>query len=192
MKILWKLARILLGLVFLFSGLVKGIDPLGSAYKFTDYFLAWGMESLEPLALPLAVMLIIAEFLTGTALITGILLPAFTRLALTLLVFFTGLTLYIALENPVSDCGCFGDALKLSNWQTFLKNLVLLIPAFVLFRLNRRFRRIPVSGFRMGTAGIMTLFVATLEIYSLNHLPLIDFRPYKEGTHIPTAMSIPR
>ncbi|MBT6765791.1 MAG: DoxX family membrane protein, partial [Prolixibacteraceae bacterium] len=127
MRIINHLARILVGITFTFSGFVKGIDPWGSAYKFTDYFNAMGMEWLLWAAFPLGVLLAFAEFAIGVGLLFNVLLRFFSWLALIFMVFFTGLTFWVALKNPVTDCGCFGDALVISNWETFYKNIVLLI-----------------------------------------------------------------
>lgn len=190
MKTLWHFSRVILGLVFMFSGFVKGIDPWGSAYKFTDYFNAWGMESLLPQAFPLGVLLSASEFLIGTALTANVLVSFFSVLSLFFMLFFTGLTLVIALSNPVTDCGCFGDALKLTNWQTFYKNLALLILALFVFR--QRYRLKPAGlPVRAVLSVITVMLFAYLAVYSYNHLPIIDFRPYRIGTDIPGAMKIP-
>ncbi len=106
MKTLWHIVRLLLGMVFIFSGFVKGIDPLGSAYKFTDYFNAWGMESLTPVALPLSILLSATEFIIGLALVANVFISFFSVASLLFMAFFTGVTLISAITNPVTDCGC--------------------------------------------------------------------------------------
>ena len=111
MKTLWHIARILLGLVFIFSGFVKGVDPWGMAYKFTDYFNAWGMDSLTSFALPLGILLSATEFAIGIALVFNVFISLTSILAVLMMSFFTVLTFILALTNPVTDCGCFGDAL---------------------------------------------------------------------------------
>lgn len=191
MKAFWHIARILTGLVFIFSGFVKGIDPWGSAYKFTDYFNAWGMEALNPLALPLGILQSAAEFAIGLALVTNVFVSFFAAMALLLMLFFTGLTLVIAINNPVADCGCFGDAIKLTNWQTFFKNVILLILAIIVFRFRKRYKPIRQSTIAI-ILNILTVFVfAYLIDYSFKHLPIIDFRPYKAGINITEAMQFP-
>jgi uncharacterized membrane protein YphA (DoxX/SURF4 family) len=191
MKYIWYLCRILLGLLFIFSGFVKGIDPLGSAYKFTDYFNAWNMDLLVGLALPLGILLSVAEFVIGIALVTNVFNKFFSWLALLFMGFFTTVTLVVALNNPVTDCGCFGDALKLTNWQTFYKNICLTAFAVVIAVYGKRYRS---SGFPLVAtiiSGATILVFAYLIDYSYNHLPIIDFRPYKVGVNIPEGMEMP-
>lgn len=190
MKTSWHIARVILGLVFMFSGFVKGIDLWGSAYKFTDYFYAWGIEALIPLAFPLGVLLSASEFVIGLALAANVLVSFFSIVSLLFMIFFTGLTLVIALYNPVTDCGCFGDALKLTNWQTFFKNLALLTLALFVFKNRKKFK--PTQLLLKAVLCVVTVVVfAYLVVYSFNHLPVLDFRPFRIGTHIPGAMKIP-
>lgn len=191
MKTRWHIARILLGLTLAFSGFVKGIDPLGSAYKFTDYFTAWGMESLEPFAFALGILLAATEFITGIALLFNTFISFFSIIALAFMAFFTVLTLGIAIENPVTDCGCFGDALVLSNWETFYKNIIFSAFAVIVFWYRKRFKPKKQS-LITAILSLATVFVfAYLVDYSYKHLPILDFRPYKVGTNIPEAMQIP-
>ncbi len=191
MKTLWHISRVLLGLVFMFSGFVKGVDPWGTAYKFADYFNAWGMERLSPFALTFGILLIIAEFSIGTALIFDVFISFFSLTALLFIIFFTGITLIIAISNPVSDCGCFGDAIILTNWETFYKNIFLILLALIVFSLRNRFKPTKQPVVPATLNGIMIVAFAYLINYSFNHLPVIDFRPYKIGTNIPEAMAIP-
>ncbi len=191
MKIVKHIARILVGITFVFSGFVKGIDPWGSTYKFTDYFNAMGLEWLLWAAFPLGVLLALAEFTIGIALLFNIFIRFFSWLALLFMAVFLPLTLWVAIKNPVTDCGCFGDALVITNWQTFYKNVVLTILAIIVvtFRKNMKclFNQKVANVF--GLASIITY--CFLVYYSYNHLPVFDFRPYKVGVNIPEAMSIP-
>lgn len=191
MKTIWQIARILLGLVFIFSGFVKGIDPWGSAYKFTDYFNAWGMGSFTSLSFSLGVVLSALEFITGVALVFNVFISIFSRIALLFMIFFTGLTLYIAIYNPVTDCGCFGDALVLTNWQTFFKNIFFLAFALIIFFFQKKFR--PKKEILLSSVmSLITIVVyAYIVAFSYNHLPIIDFRPYKIGVNIPDGMLMP-
>ncbi|MGQ8338553.1 BT_3928 family protein [Sunxiuqinia sp. A32] len=191
MKTLWQLLRILLGIVFIFSGFVKGIDPLGSAYKFTDYFNAWGVEGLNPVSLPLGILLSATEFITGIALLFNVFISFFSLVSLAFMGFFTALTLWIAIQNPVTDCGCFGDAIKLSNWATFYKNIFFLGFAIIVFYYRKKFKPAKNSLIIGVMAAATIMIFAYLVDYSYNHLPIIDFRPYKVGTNIPEAMIIP-
>ena len=136
-KLVWVNAcRFLLAALFIFSGFVKAVDPLGSFYKIQDYLTAFGMISWFPTYLPLlfAIILSSAEFCVGVFLFFGVRRKVASTLALFLMGVMTPLTLYLALANPVSDCGCFGDAWVLTNWQTFGKNIILLIAAVTVFK----------------------------------------------------------
>ncbi|MCK3683402.1 BT_3928 family protein [Maribellus sp. YY47] len=190
-KILKHLARILFGLVFIFSGFVKGIDPLGSTYKFTDYFHAMDLDSLVWAAFPLGILLAFAEFAIGVAFVFNSRMKVFSWLGLLFMTFFTPLTLWIAVKNPVTDCGCFGDALVISNWETFYKNLVFSALAIIAV-INRKWYAEQVkTPMPLVLSSVTFVVYFGIVYYSYNHLPLIDFRPYKVGTNIPEAMRVP-
>ena len=142
MKYLKILSRILLGVVFIFSGFVKAVDPLGSAYKFADYFTAFKLGFLEFLSLPLAIVLAAFELILGIALLLGYRRKVVCLLLLWFMLFFTVLTFILAIFNPVTDCGCFGDALILTNWQTFYKNIVLDVLVIILFLGRNKYKTI--------------------------------------------------
>ena len=191
MKIIRTVCRILIGLVFIFSGIVKAIDPLGSAYKFHDYFQAFNIGFLNNLSLPLAVVLCTTEFVAGFSVLTGFRQRTGILVVMLLMVIFTPLTFILALTNPVSDCGCFGDAVHLTNWQTFGKNIVLSAAAVVLYgrtkQLNNRFK-VPTEWIVIASAaGLFILFA----IFNLKYLPVIDFLPYQKGVKIADKMVIP-
>jgi hypothetical protein len=185
------IARILLGLTFVFSGFVKGIDPWGSAYKFTDYFNAFQMPWLTNLAFALGILLAAAEFFLGVAYLFNFFIRLTSWLMLAFMLFFTGLTFVLALTNPVTDCGCFGDALVITNWQTFYKNIVLLALAIFVFMQRKNFRSKNGPLLSIAFSGMTMVVYFYLVAYSYNHLPIIDFSPYKVGVNIPKAMSIP-
>jgi len=190
-NILTIVSRLILGIVFIFSGFVKGVDPLGSTYKFTDYFNAFNLGFLEPLALVLAITLAAMEFIIGVSLLFRFRYQLGVWVVLVFMSFFTMITLILALTNPVSDCGCFGDAIIMTVWQTFFKNLIL-IP-FVLhifwFRASRQDSFKPLFSWLAIT--VFTLVFLGMEIHAYRHLPQLDFRPYSVGTYIPAKMSIP-
>jgi uncharacterized membrane protein YphA (DoxX/SURF4 family) len=192
MKYLNSISRIILGLVFTFSGFVKAIDPLGSAYKFTDYFTeAFGLPALSAISLPLAILLISMEFLVGVCLLFNAKQRLASLGALIFMVIFTPLTLYIAITNPVQDCGCFGDAIVISNWSTFYKDLILLVLAIIAFMASKGIYN-TYKGYTDWIIALATLiFIVAFQVYSLNYSPIIDFRPYKVGTYIPDKMKIP-
>ena len=140
MKILANTFRILTAIVFLFSGFVKGVDPLGFAYKIEDYFVAYHVDWAMPLALAISVIMCTLEFTVGAMLLLNFRMKFTSWVLLLMMIYFTGLTLIDAINNPVPDCGCFGDAIKLTNWQTFYKNVVLIIFAIVIFAYRKKFR----------------------------------------------------
>jgi uncharacterized membrane protein YphA (DoxX/SURF4 family) len=184
MRVILWLSRILFGLVFIFSGFVKAIDPLGSAYKFQDYFMAFGTEWLFFTALPMAIILSTLELVIGIAVLSGIKMRYSAWGGLLFMIFFTPLTLYIAISNPVPDCGCFGDAIILSNWDTFYKNILILAAAIVVF-INRKTVK-PLwseKGDNFLLAGLTALTVL-LSLYCIRYNPIIDFRPWKVGNDI--------
>jgi len=191
MKVLTQISRILTGLLFVFSGFVKGIDPMGTAFKLEDYFTAFSAGFLDDLALPLAIILCLIEFVTGMMLLTGSLVRLASWMAALFMALFTPLTLVLAIFNPVSDCGCFGDAIVLTNWQTFFKNIVItLLVVFVFIRRDDRTGTLSARAGLNATLAFSFLFLLFMR-YNLAFLPVIDFRPYKVGTNIPEAMSVP-
>ncbi|MDR1667063.1 MAG: DoxX family protein [Bacteroidales bacterium] len=191
MKILANVARILLGGVFIFSGFVKGVDPLGSTYKFLDYFTAFHLTSLSPAVFVLAILQNTGETLIGIALVWRLRMKVAAWAALLFMLFYTTLTFILALTNPVTDCGCFGDALILTNWQTFFKNLVLMVLAITVF--IRRNKFLPV--YRPAAEWLCVIAAAAvitgISLYCYRHLPLFDFRPYSVGVNIPQNMTVP-
>ncbi|MFB6317824.1 BT_3928 family protein [Saccharicrinis sp. FJH54] len=184
--------RIIVGLVFVFSGFVKAVDPLGSAYKFIDYFEAFNVDFLNPLATALAFIIPALEFAIGFALLFNILKKFTTWVLGGFILYFTGLTLISAITNPVTDCGCFGDAIKLDNWTTFYKNLILLLLSVFLVLNNEHFSN---QYFKVRTQRLLwvyfILFSLGISTYSLVTLPIIDFRPYKLGVNIYNSMTKP-
>lgn len=179
--------RILLGLVFIFSSFVKGIDPLGTAYRVEDYLDAYGWYSLWHFSLFLSILLITVEFVLGVALLFKFRARAASFGALLLMTFFTVITYYDAKYNMVPDCGCFGDAIKLSNQGTFYKNIILIVLAILVFAGSRRMKR----SLPFWLQNILLIMVASLYVffifYNYNHLPMIDFREWKEGKDMKAA-----
>lgn len=189
----WKytlnvVCRWIVGLVFIFSGFVKGVDPMGTTFKVQEYMSAWSIGSLTfewamPFAMYLAVALVTAEFLVGVLLITNSFRRFSAWLLALMMIFFTCTTLIDAITNKVTDCGCFGDAVKLTNWQTFWKNILLDIPTawiFITRNLNRknRFERDAII-FVFAAAAMLGF-----AIYNILHEPVIDFRPWKVGNEM--------
>lgn len=193
LPILVHISRLLLGLLFVFSGFVKLIDPLGLVYKLEDYFTAFGgiFSHLNFLTLFAAIALPVFEFLIGMNLIFMIQLRRTSLFTLLFMGVMTPLTLYIALFNPVSDCGCFGDALVITNWQTFYKNIVLIVLALFLYANTRKHKPLLIPKIEWLVVIAFIGIGSGLSLYSYNHLPLIDFMPYKVGVNIPEAMLVP-
>lgn len=190
-KVAAEASRLLLGIVFTFSGTVKAIDPAGGAIKIDDYLSAFGLGFLQLFSVPLAMNLSAIEFMLGICMLLGVYRRYASFLTLLFMLVMTPLTLYLALFNPVSDCGCFGDALVLTNWETFYKNIVLLAAAACAFAYNQRLW--PAYSFKVYwfAALFAYLYAMAFSVYNYNHLPIVDFRPYKVGTNIPEQMEIP-
>ncbi len=184
-------SRMILGLVFVFSGFVKGVDPMGSAFKFSDYFIAFGLEFLEPVIIPLALTHAAAEFLIGISLLFAFRYRLGAWLVAFFMWFFTILTFVIALTNPVTDCGCFGDAIVLTNWQTFAKNLILLPFVFIVLGFRKHQAEPDSDMYAWGGLLAFAVLFLSMEFNALRHLPMLDFRPYSIGTYIPDKISVP-
>ena len=189
-----SIARTLLALTFLFSGFVKAADPLGTVYKIQDY-LHEGFGGVFQWAIPAAgvaaVCLIALEWLLGIAMLLNVRTQWTSWITLLFYCIMTPLTLYIAIANPVSDCGCFGDALVITNWQTFWKNIILLLLSICLVICRKAIPELFSWWMEIIIALAALGSVAGIMGYSYTHLPQIDFRPYKVGNHIPTLMEIP-
>jgi uncharacterized membrane protein YphA (DoxX/SURF4 family) len=185
---LLRYSRILLGLVFVFSAATKGIDPLGTSYRVEDYLSNFGWAFLMPHALLVSYFIIISEFLLGIAFLFKLFFRKAMWLMLLMLAFFTVLTFFDALKNLVPDCGCFGDAVKLSNWATFYKNIILIsLNIFVLSNVRRQVPRPPrffPQFLILVIAGVV--FLGFMN-YNVNHLPVIDFRNWKVGEDMKPA-----
>lgn len=193
LSLITSIVRTLLGIVFVFSGFVKAIDPLGTTYKIEDYLNAFGgfFPNFIWIALPASIALSMFEFALGFSLLFNLKHKFTAWLALIMMLLMTPLTLYIALENPVSDCGCFGDAIVLDNWTTFYKNIVLLVLAVWLVLMQCYTRTWFVNWLEWSGMVFFCLVSVVISVICLNHLPFIDFRPYKVGTDIEKSMEIP-
>ena len=188
-----NLCRFVLGGTFIFSGFVKAIDPLGSFYKIQDYLVAFGMGEWFPFYAMLffAILLSAIEFCIGIFLFMGIRRRLASSLALLLMCVMTPLTLYLAIADPVSDCGCFGDAVVLTNWQTFGKNVFLLFAAIVVFRERKQLIRFVTLKVEWMVSLYTILYIFVLSFGCLKDLPILDFRPYRIGINIVEGMEVP-
>jgi uncharacterized membrane protein YphA (DoxX/SURF4 family) len=193
MKVLVGVSRIFVGVLFIISGLIKLNDPVGFSFKLGDYFApeVLNLPFLEPYALVIAVLVVILEVLLGVMLIVGY-AKKFTLWSLLLMiVFFTFLTFYSAYFNKVTDCGCFGDALKLTPWESFSKDVVLLVLILFLYKGSGYIQPFFSKGVRSITVFISLILCLWLGLHVLEHLPVIDFRAYKVGTNITKGMQTP-
>ncbi len=189
-KFLVEFSRIIVGATFLFSGFVKAVDPLGFTYKIQDYLIELGLTVFFPLALPVAVFMVTAEFALGIFLLLGIYGKWTVRFITLFMLFFTPLTLWIAITNPVKDCGCFGDAFIISNWLTFYKNIVLLAGAILLILKWRLITPLFSRKIEPVVALSILLLGIFFSLHNVYRLPVLDFRPYKIGANIPQQMFI--
>ncbi len=184
-------ARIFVGLLFIFSGLIKANDPLGFSYKLEEYFEVFHITFLNGFALSIAIVLCALEMLLGFALLIGVRAISVAWGLLLLIIFFAFLTFYSAYFKVVQSCGCFGDAIPLTPWQSFSKDLVLLLLIVVLFVNRKRIR--PIFATAKGDRLLILAAVISLGIgiYTYNFLPVIDFLPYKIGANILDEMKTP-
>lgn len=193
-KIADQFSRYFVGGLFIFSGLIKLNDPVGTKIKMEEYFGVFAddfgsfFEIFVPFAMEIGMIMIILEIALGVAVLIYYRMNVTTVLLLALMIFFTFLTFYSAYFNKVTDCGCFGDAIKLTPWQSFWKDIILMV--FILHLFWYRKTYVPVLRRREGHAvvGGVTVLSLFLGIYAIRHLPFIDFRAYHIGNHIPTQM----
>lgn len=197
MRIISQIARFFVGIVFIFSGLIKLNDPVGTQIKMEEYFEVFATDfsflhdfflALVPYALPIAVLMCVAEVVLGVALLILYRMRQTTWVLLALVIFFTFLTFYSAYFNKVTDCGCFGDAIKLKPWQSFGKDIVLLLFILLILSQSASFKS-PLSN-KTGSAIVALSLILSLgiAIYAIWHLPIIDMLPYRIGANIPDQM----
>lgn len=193
MKYIVNIARFALALVFIFSGFVKAVDPLGTQYKLEDYVAAVGLSGVFPewVLLGCSIALAAVEFVLGVLLLFAISRRLVSKLVLAFMVVMTCLTVWIYAFDPVEDCGCFGDAIVLTNGQTLLKNVVLLAGAALLAWKPLYMKRFISLKWQWITYYAAMAFILGIAGYSLYYLPVIDFRPYRVGANIPQLMEIP-
>lgn len=191
MKFLLNFVRVTVGILFVFSGLVKANDPLGLSYKMDEFFQALHVHFMTPAALSFSIIMIAFEIVAGIALLLGFRMRIFGTLLLLLMIFFTFLTGYAFLSGKIKECGCFGDCIPLTAETSFWKDLVLLALVLVLFAFRRHilpvFRR-PLTGLLMIMGIVISLGI---QWYALNHLPFVDCLPYRVGNNIIRLMQPP-
>jgi len=188
MKIILNLLRIIVGVLFIFSGLIKANDPLGLSYKMEEFFEVLHLTFLSPYSLAFSVIMNAFEIIAGVAVLVGYRMRVFSVLLLLLIIFFTFLTGYALFSGTIRECGCFGDCIKLTAVETFWKDVILLVMILVIFFYRKQIP--PLKG-----AGIAVLISAILSFgiqwYTLKHLPFFDCLPYKVGNNMPEKMKLP-
>jgi uncharacterized membrane protein YphA (DoxX/SURF4 family) len=191
MKILIAITRNIVGILFIFSGLVKANDPLGLSYKMQEFFEVWNFHWLDNFTLSFSILMIVFEIVAGVAILLGWRMKLFSWLLLVLIVFFTFLTGYAYLSGKVRECGCFGDCIPLTAGQSFSKDLVLLVLILFLFAVRDRIRPSLTTVGSAATLILATILSFAFQWYVLIHLPAVDCLPYKVGNNIPEKMKAP-
>lgn len=191
MKLFINLSRIVVGILFIFSGLIKANDPLGLSYKMQEFFEVWNIHSLDSFTLVFSIIMIAFEIVAGVAILLGWKMKLFSWLLLLLILFFTFLTGYAFLSDKIKECGCFGNCIPLTSGQSFTKDLVLLALIVFLF-VNKKKIEPFLSNLNSQIILILTVIISfSFQWYVLQHLPLVDCLPYKVGVNIPEQMKVP-
>ena len=178
------ISRTLIGLLFMFSGFVKGVDPLGTMYRIEDYFIAYNMEWAMFFAFSLSILLCAVEFTTGALLFFNIKTKYNVWVAVLMMLTFSCVTFYDALYSPVPDCGCFGDAIKLSNWDTFYKNLVIDLFLVIIILYRNKYSYFLKNKQEISVIAIVLFAFISFSIYNYRNLPIIDFSSWKVGSKL--------
>ena len=177
MKFVVNISRLLVGVLFIISGFIKANDPLGFSYKLEEYFTVFGWDFFKPFALFLSVAITVFEIICGVAVLLGSRMKLFAWLLMLMIVFFTFLTFYSAYFNKVTDCGCFGDALHLTPWQSFTKDVILFIFILPIFINRKEIKPLLSAKADNISIGLSTAISLWFNINCMQHLPMIDFRP---------------
>jgi uncharacterized membrane protein YphA (DoxX/SURF4 family) len=191
MRFFLRLSRVIVGVLFIFSGLIKANDPLGLSYKMQEFFEIWGWHALNDLSLALSIIMITFEILAGIAVLVGWRMQLFSWLLLLLTIFFTFLTGYAVFSGKIKECGCFGDCIPLTANQSFIKDLVLMIFILVIFAFRKQIRSRISSSLSMSILTLSLLATLGFQWYVLKYLPVVDCLPYKVGKNISLQMKIP-
>ena len=191
MRLLISITRFIVGLLFIFSGLVKAIDPLGLSYKMEEFFAKWDWNWAPQFSLPIAILMIAFEIFAGVALLLGWRPKLVTWLLLLLIIFFTFLTGYAFLSGKFHSCGCFGDCIPITSGQSFAKDVILLVLCIILVAGCRQIRPLFPRSLNAVLLGLFTLAAFGLMAFVLLHLPLKDCLPYAEGKNLVNQMKPP-
>ena len=184
MRFLRALCRVLFALTFIVSGALKLLDPVGTGLIVKEYLNFMNLTALEPAAVGMGIALATTEFLIGICVLSGLRFRIVAWAALILTAFFTGLTLYLMLYNPISDCGCFGEAIHLTNKQTFIKNVILLVLAILMFLGRKRATRVAPDWLEWTLVGLFAAVGLSVAIRALTTIPQVDFTAYSVGNSL--------
>ena len=199
MKLLVNIARVIVGVLFIFSGLVKANDPLGLSYKMQEFFEVWArnasltssMNWLSDFALPFSIIMITLEIIVGVGILLGIWKKFFSWLLLLLIIFFSFLTGYAALSGKIATCGCFGDCIPLTSMQSFIKDLVLFVLILIIFFGRKYIYPVLTAAFNFLILLISIVLVLGFQWYVMRHLPVVDCLPFKKGNNILELRKMP-
>ena len=187
-KTILNTVRLLVGILFIFSGLIKANDPLGLSYKMQEFFEVWNMPALDSYSLALSIMMIAFEILAGVAVILGWRMRLFAWLLLLLIIFFSFLTAYAVLSGKIRECGCFGNCIPLQAMGSFIKDLILLLLISLIFIYRNEIQSGISKNNSLLILGLTLVFSFSIQWYALRYLPLVDCLPFKKGANIPEKM----
>ena len=191
MKPLVNFSRIFVGILFIFSGLIKANDPLGLSYKMQEFFEVWNFHWLDHYTLAFSVIMIVFEIVAGVAILLGWRMKLFSWLLLLLIIFFTFLTGYAYLSGKVKECGCFGNCIPLTSGQSFAKDLILLVLILFLFAYKKSIKAFLPQTLSMAVLVLATVASFSFQWFVLQHLPVVDCLPYKVGANIIEGLKTP-
>ena len=187
-KTILNTVRLLVGILFIFSGLIKANDPLGLSYKMQEFFEVWNMPALDSYSLALSIMMIAFEILAGVAVILGWRMRLFAWLLLLLIIFFSFLTAYAVLSGKIRECGCFGNCIPLQAMGSFIKDLILLLLISLIFIYRNEIQSGISKNNSLLILSLTMVFSFSIQWYALRYLPLVDCLPFKKGANIPEKM----
>ena len=187
-KTILNTVRLLVGILFIFSGLIKANDPLGLSYKMQEFFEVWNMPALDSYSLALSIMMIAFEILAGVAVILGWRMRLFAWLLLLLIIFFSFLTAYAVLSGKIRECGCFGNCIPLQAMGSFIKDLILLLLISLIFIYRNEIQSGISKNNSLLILGLTLVFSFSIQWYALRYLPLVDCLPFKKGANIREKM----
>src|SRR5450755_2318281 len=184
-------SRLLVGILFIFSGLIKANDPLGLSYKMQEFFEVWNMSALDAWTLGFSIVMIIFEILAGVAVILGWRMRIFAWLLLLLIIFFSFLTGYAVISGKIRECGCFGNCIPLQAMGSFLKDLMLLLLIGILFMYKEEIKPLFSKNTSLLILALSLIFSFSIQWYALRYLPIVDCLPFKKGANILEKMKPP-